>query len=319
MGCFKMAFLSKVGNILRQGANKRIGLDLQPSGLSICQAVRWMSSMQSSKLFIGGISYSTDDQSLREAFSKYGEVIEARVIVDRETGRSRGFGFVTYTSSEEASSAIQALDGQDLHGRQVRVNYANDRSRGFGGGGGGYGGGGYGGGGGGYGGGGYGGGGTGGYGGGGAGGYGGGGSGGGYGDGSGGYGSGGNYSSSFGGGSQGNYSNDFASANRGSVAGDGGFGGNDAGGYNAASNFATGNTYDSGTNAGFGNVSGGGGDYFANSGSDARSGFGGYTGGKQFGSNETNTMDASGDQGQEEPLEGNDRDEDDADDFAKRA
>lgn len=111
-GCFKMAFLSKVGNILRQGANKRIGLDLQPSGLSICQAVRWMSSMQSSKLFIGGISYSTDDQSLREAFSKYGEVIEARVIVDRETGRSRGFGFVTYTSSEEASSAIQALDGQ---------------------------------------------------------------------------------------------------------------------------------------------------------------------------------------------------------------
>lgn len=68
--------------------------------------------MQSSKLFIGGISYSTDDQSLREAFSKYGEVIEARVIVDRETGRSRGFGFVTYTSSEEASSAIQALDGQ---------------------------------------------------------------------------------------------------------------------------------------------------------------------------------------------------------------
>lgn len=49
-----MAFLSKVGNILRQGANKRIGLDLQPSGLSICQAVRWMSSMQSSKLFIGG-------------------------------------------------------------------------------------------------------------------------------------------------------------------------------------------------------------------------------------------------------------------------
>ncbi|XP_038878732.1 glycine-rich RNA-binding protein 3, mitochondrial-like [Benincasa hispida] len=324
-----MAFLGKFGNILRQGANKRIGLDLQASSLSICQAVRWMSSMQSSKLFVGGISYNTDDQSLREAFAKYGEVLEARIIVDRETGRSRGFGFVTFTSSEEASSAIQALDGQDLHGRRVRVNYANDRTRGFGGGGG-YGGGSYGGGGGGYGGGGYGGGGGdgyggggygggGGYSGGGAGGYGGGGSGGGYGDGSGGYSgtgysSGGNYSR----GSGGNYSNDNASDNLGSVGtGGGGFGGNDAG-YNAASNFASGNTHDSGTNAGFGNVSGGGSDYFANSGFDASSGVGGYTGGEQFGS-ETNTMDASGDQGLGEQLEGNDRDEDDTDDFAKRA
>lgn len=53
-----------------------------------------------------------DDQSLNEAFSKYGEVVEARVIVDRETGRSRGFGFITYTSTEDASSALQALDGQ---------------------------------------------------------------------------------------------------------------------------------------------------------------------------------------------------------------
>ncbi|XP_022987968.1 glycine-rich RNA-binding protein 3, mitochondrial-like isoform X1 [Cucurbita maxima] len=315
-----MAFLSKVGNILRQSANKRTGLNLQAPSLSICQAVRWMSSMQSSKVFVGGISYSTDDQSLREAFTKYGEVIEARVIVDRETGRSRGFGFVTYTSSEEASSAIQALDGQDLHGRRVRVNYANDRSRGmgggygggYGGGGGGYGGGGYGGGG--YGGGGYGGG-SGGYGGGGGsysgGAYGGGGSGGGGygGESGGGFGSGfstgDNYSSSFGGGSQGS-------------GGNYGTGGNDAG-SNSASNFASGN---SGTSAGFDtNVSNGGGDYFANSGSDASSGFGGYTGGDQFGSNdEANTLNASGDQGLGEQLEGNDRDEDDnADDFAKRA
>ncbi|MGV7428855.1 RNA recognition motif domain-containing protein, partial [Mycobacterium kansasii] len=73
--------------------------------------------MSTSKVFIGGLSYDTDDNSLREAFNKYGEVTDARVIVDRETGRSRGFGFVTYTSPEEASSAIQALDGQDLHGR----------------------------------------------------------------------------------------------------------------------------------------------------------------------------------------------------------
>ncbi|CAB4269010.1 unnamed protein product [Prunus armeniaca] len=56
-------------------------------------------------------------------------VIDARIISDRETGRSRGFGFITFTSSEEASSAIQALDGHELHGRRVRVNYATDRPR----------------------------------------------------------------------------------------------------------------------------------------------------------------------------------------------
>ncbi|EEF47761.1 glycine-rich RNA-binding protein, putative [Ricinus communis] len=141
-----MAFLSKVGNLLRQTATKQISNELSASRPSMFQAIRFMSS---SKVFVGGISYQTDDTSLREAFGKYGEVIEARVIIDRETGRSRGFAFVTYTSSEEASSAIQALDGQDLHGRRVRVNYANDRPRtSFGGGG--YGGGGYGAGGGGY-------------------------------------------------------------------------------------------------------------------------------------------------------------------------
>ncbi|ONI34348.1 hypothetical protein PRUPE_1G476800 [Prunus persica] len=78
------------------------------------------------KTLIGGISYQTDEQSLKEAFAKYGEVINARIISDRETGRSRGFGFIT---SEEASSAIQALDGHELHGRRVRVNYATDRPR----------------------------------------------------------------------------------------------------------------------------------------------------------------------------------------------
>ncbi|KAB2020556.1 hypothetical protein ES319_D07G076500v1 [Gossypium barbadense] len=152
-----MAFLSKIGNMLRQTSTTQINAQLSASSPSLFQVFRCMSNAPSSKLFVGGISYQTDDQGLREAFSKYGEVIEARIIVDRETGRSRGFGFVTYTSSEDASSALQALDGQTLHGRQVRVNYATERApRNFGGGGyggGGYGGGGYGGGG--YGGGGY--------------------------------------------------------------------------------------------------------------------------------------------------------------------
>lgn len=91
-----------------------------------------------------------DDQSLRESFTEYGEVIEARIIHDRETGRSRGFGFISFTSNEEAAAAIAGMDGKDLHGRLVHVNYATERTGGFrSGGGGGYGdGGGYGGGGG---------------------------------------------------------------------------------------------------------------------------------------------------------------------------
>ncbi|KAL1531687.1 hypothetical protein AAHA92_31800 [Salvia divinorum] len=186
-----MALFRKASSILGRTVGSRVSRETSVSNPSIFQAIRCMSS---SKVFVGGLSYQTDDNGLREAFDKYGEVMEARVILDRETQRSRGFGFVTYATAEEASAAIQALDQQELHGRQVKVNYANDRPRGFGGGGfggGGYGGGGYGEGGGGYGGGGYSGGGGGygggGYNGGGGGGYGGGG----YGGGGGGYGGGG--------------------------------------------------------------------------------------------------------------------------------
>ncbi|MCB9785241.1 MAG: RNA-binding protein [Deltaproteobacteria bacterium] len=132
------------------------------------------------KLFCGGLSWNTTDDSLREAFEAFGEVTEAKVVLDRETGRSRGFGFVTFTDAAAADEAIAKMDGQSLDGRSIRVNEAEDKRGGGGGGRRGGGGGGYGGGGGGYGGGG------GGYGGGGGGGYGGGGGGGGRGRGRGG-------------------------------------------------------------------------------------------------------------------------------------
>lgn len=128
-----MAFINKIGKLLKHSAVKCISPEFSASTPSVYQAIR---SMSSAKLFIGGVSYSTDDMGLREAFARYGEIIDARIIMDRETGRSRGFGFVTFTSGEEASAAIQAMDGQDLHGRRIRVNYATDRSRpSFGGGG----------------------------------------------------------------------------------------------------------------------------------------------------------------------------------------
>ncbi len=103
------------------------------------------------KLFVGSLSWNTTDDGLLEAFEPFGEVAEAKVITDRETGRSRGFGFVTFNEEDAATNAIEALDGTDLDGRTIKVNVAQDRRGPRGGGGGGRGGGGgYGGGGGGY-------------------------------------------------------------------------------------------------------------------------------------------------------------------------
>ena len=81
----------------------------------------------STKLFVGGLSWDTNDSSLRRAFEGVGQVVEARVITDRETGRSRGFGFVTYADRDSAQRAIAQLDGTDLDGRSLRVNEANER------------------------------------------------------------------------------------------------------------------------------------------------------------------------------------------------
>ncbi|TVQ93908.1 MAG: RNA-binding protein, partial [Deltaproteobacteria bacterium] len=92
------------------------------------------------KLFVGGLAWATDDEGLNRAFSRFGEVTEAKVITDRDTGRSRGFGFVTFNEEADASSAMTALDGTELDGRTIRVNEAQERRRGGGGGGGGRGG-----------------------------------------------------------------------------------------------------------------------------------------------------------------------------------
>ncbi len=91
----------------------------------------------SKKLFVGGLSWDTTDHSLNAAFETFGPVIEAKVITDRDTGRSRGFGFVTFQEGADADKAIQEMDGTELDGRAVRVNEAEDKRRGGGGGGGG--------------------------------------------------------------------------------------------------------------------------------------------------------------------------------------
>lgn len=104
------------------------------------------------RIYVGNLPYSTDNQQLAQLFSAFGEVLDAAVIMDRATGQSKGFGFVEMSDDAQAHNAIQALNGTMLGNRTIRVNEAQPRAeRGGGGGyGGGYGGGGYGGGGGGY-------------------------------------------------------------------------------------------------------------------------------------------------------------------------
>jgi len=89
------------------------------------------------KLFVGSLSWDTNDEGLNAAFSPFGEISEAIVISDRYTGRSRGFGFVTFEDDEAADKAIEALNGTELDGRTIRVDVAQAKERSGGGGGGG--------------------------------------------------------------------------------------------------------------------------------------------------------------------------------------
>ena len=76
------------------------------------------------KLFIGGLSFSTSNERLREVFAEAGTVESASVVTDRETGRSRGFGFVEMATSAEAEAAVKKLNGQEVDGRSIRVELA---------------------------------------------------------------------------------------------------------------------------------------------------------------------------------------------------
>jgi RNA recognition motif-containing protein len=92
----------------------------------------------STKLFVGNLSFNTTENALQDAFAAHGSVVEANLMVDRMTGRPRGFGFITMGSPEEAQKAIEAMNGADLDGRALTVNIARpkeDRPPGGGGGG----------------------------------------------------------------------------------------------------------------------------------------------------------------------------------------
>ena len=92
------------------------------------------------KMYVGNLPYDTTDQDLQDLFGQHGQVTDVHVPMDRETGRPRGFAFVTMDSKDAMVSAIKALDGEDFNGRNLRVNEAEERRGGGGGGGGGRGG-----------------------------------------------------------------------------------------------------------------------------------------------------------------------------------
>ncbi|XP_040179727.1 cold-inducible RNA-binding protein B-like isoform X2 [Rana temporaria] len=92
-------------------------------------------SSDEGKLFVGGLSFDTNEQSLEQVFCKYGQISEVVVVKDRETKRSRGFGFVTFDNPDDAKEAMQAMNGMSVDGRQIRVDQAgkspSDRRGGY--------------------------------------------------------------------------------------------------------------------------------------------------------------------------------------------
>ncbi|SRR5664279_4411948 len=82
------------------------------------------------KLFVGNLSFNTTENDLQDAFAAHGTVVEANLMMDRATGRPRGFGFITMSSPEEAQKAIDALNGKDMDGRALTVNEAKPRQEG---------------------------------------------------------------------------------------------------------------------------------------------------------------------------------------------
>lgn len=82
---------------------------------------------EETKLFVGNLSWSTTDSSLGEAFARYGTVVDAKVVTDRFTGKSRGFGFIEYDAADSAAEALEGMNGVEVDGRIVRVDRANRR------------------------------------------------------------------------------------------------------------------------------------------------------------------------------------------------
>ncbi|KAL3536075.1 hypothetical protein ACH5RR_004536 [Cinchona calisaya] len=126
--------------VLRRLSNNIIGHLSQPNyrnttGTALSSSPSWASPALlisrrgiAYKLFIGGLSFYTTENGLSEAFSQFGQVVEAKIPMDRVSERSKGFGFITYASEDEAENAIKGLNGKPLNGRVIFVDYAKPRT-----------------------------------------------------------------------------------------------------------------------------------------------------------------------------------------------
>ncbi|CAI7783253.1 unnamed protein product [Closterium sp. NIES-53] len=110
----------KVNMPVPRGERERGARTERPRG----ERPRFGGGNQGNKLYVGNLSWGMDDMALEDLFAEFGKVLEAKVVLDRDSGRSRGFGFVTLSSDAEVQEAISNLDGADVDGRQLRVNVA---------------------------------------------------------------------------------------------------------------------------------------------------------------------------------------------------
>ncbi|PON78048.1 Splicing factor-like protein [Parasponia andersonii] len=110
---------------LRKIVGSRTGLPysslLPPALLISCRGI-------TSKLFVGGLSFYTNEKGLSEAFSEHGQVIDTKIIMDRVSSKSKGFGFVTFASEDEAHKALTEMNGKELNGRVIFVDYAKPKA-----------------------------------------------------------------------------------------------------------------------------------------------------------------------------------------------
>ncbi|KAH7332368.1 hypothetical protein KP509_20G084200 [Ceratopteris richardii] len=119
------AAIQKLDGADYAGRTLRVNFPVRNKGESPPRSFR--ASNNSNKLFVGNLAWGVDDAMLGEMFSEYGQVLDARVVNDRETGRSRGFGFVTMSSEAEVNEAMNKMDGASVEGRNLRVNMAGQR------------------------------------------------------------------------------------------------------------------------------------------------------------------------------------------------
>ncbi|KAK2655597.1 hypothetical protein Ddye_008649 [Dipteronia dyeriana] len=115
------AFRKIIGRNLTSSNTTRICSLMPPTLFLSCRGI-------ASKLFVGGLSYYTTDEGLSEAFSKHGQVVEAKVVMDRVSDRSKGFGFVTFASEDEAVKALAQMNGNNLNGRVIFVDFAKPQT-----------------------------------------------------------------------------------------------------------------------------------------------------------------------------------------------